>query len=139
MAYLVLEPRLASENLNRYTERLISRLSKRSRMLGEDYPLAASIFGEAIDLLKEKRKSAVTPKGLLEDLIKIVADKIEHSKEEAAYTWEEVALVLDEQKQLGQVFKDPGVLSYISGLQQALIQTDGSPMPVNLSKQPPSQ
>lgn len=123
MAYLVLEPQLKKENLVEYTNKLISRLSERSRELREDYPLALSIFGEAIGLLKETRKTAAKPEDLLNNLIKRVSDKTDQSEGEAVYTWEEVALVLDEQKQLGQTFKYPGVLSYISGLQQALLQT----------------
>ena len=123
MAFLVLEPQIKKENLDEYTNKLISRFSERSAELGEEYPLGLSVFGEAIGLLKETRKTVATPEDLLNALVKRVSDKTDQSEGEAAYTWEAVALVVDEQKQSSQTFKDPGVLAYMSGLQQALLQT----------------
>ncbi len=67
--------------------------------------------------------TVATPEDLLNAFVKRVSDKTDQSEGEAAYTWEEVALVADEQKQLSQTFKDPRVLAYMSGLQQALLQT----------------
>jgi predicted RND superfamily exporter protein len=123
MAYLVFEPQKVEENLDRYSQELLAQLSKRSSELKEDYPLAPSIFNKIIKFFKEKQSMASSIEDILNSLTGFVTDNIGKAKGEAAYTWEEGLLFLDEQKQFSQTFKTPHILSYISDLQKALLQT----------------
>ncbi|MDY6845364.1 MAG: MMPL family transporter, partial [Thermodesulfobacteriota bacterium] len=123
MAYLVLEPQEVQEDIHGFRKELIDRLSSHSSELRKDYPLAPSVFNEVIDYLKKNQQEFSSSEDLVHHLSQFASDKIESHEHEAAYTWEEVSLFLDEQKQSSQIFKNPHILSYISGLQKALLHT----------------
>lgn len=123
MAYLVLEPQLLKEDPGVYGMELISRLSRRSSELMEDYPPAPSVFQEIIKFLKKHQDMASSSEGLLESLAGFVADKLNQVEGEESYAWEEASLFMDEQKQLSQTFKDPRILAYMAELQKDLLKT----------------
>lgn len=92
MAYLVLEPQAAGKDLESYRRDLVLRLSERSSELKGAYPLAPQIFTEIIDLLKEKEEKVATPEGILNNLIHLAEDRLNRSRGDAAYIWEETSL-----------------------------------------------
>jgi len=123
MAYLVLEPQKITEDMTSYRRGFTDRLGQRFSELKEDYPLALSVFNEIVGFIQRHQNRESSPEAFLESLAAFAADKLDQVEGEAAYTWEEASLFVDEQKQLSQAFKDPGILAYIADLQKALLKT----------------
>jgi len=123
MAYLALQPEELKDDVKGYSKVLLSKLSYRSSELEEDYPFAPSIFEELGSFLKENSRKVSSLKELLDRLSDFISEKINSTTGEASFTWEEAALFIDEEKQLGQVFKDPKVLTYMEDLQEELLKS----------------
>lgn len=123
MAYLSLEPRLTEQAPGRYAEAVGERMKTRASELGETIPSASSVFGtlrkEAIRLANE----AVTRSELLVGLESFAVSEQFSAPPDQVEAWDEALLFLDQERQRGQVFKQPEVLSFIGALQEYLLTT----------------
>ncbi|MDY7031520.1 MAG: MMPL family transporter [Thermodesulfobacteriota bacterium] len=123
MAYLALQPMEAKQDVKGYSKELLSRLSDRSSQLEADYPHAQTVFKELERFTRESTGKVSSQEELLELLEEFVSEKYDGTTGEESFTWEEASLFIDEEKQMGQIFKDPSVLNYMEGLQEELLKS----------------
>jgi predicted RND superfamily exporter protein len=121
MAYLALTAKEQKYDGNSFAEGFKTRAEERMKEL--DFPEATSAFTEAINIISETAPTSTNAREVYENITDIINEKLESSSDEIADAWDEVSLFVEEERQRDQIFKDPKVLNYISGLQNALLET----------------
>ncbi|RMF92106.1 MAG: RND transporter [Nitrospinota bacterium] len=123
MAYLALEAPPQEEKLERYVATLSTRLKKRGEELQATIPEAGAVFARLQAEALQQGKRVASREELLEQLATFADDQSWEAPEEQAEAWNAALLFLDQERQQGQVFKQPEVLRYIAALQQHLLTT----------------
>ena len=85
---------------------------------------AATVFTQVVIRAGESAGDSDSPMMIYEKVAGFIDEKLNSAGDEEAYTWEDAALFIEEEKQRGEIFKDPDVLNYISGLQESLLTTN---------------
>lgn len=114
MAYLALQPEATEFSLVEYTSTL------RERMTG----LSAAVADQMNELLTEAATEATNKPDLIAALQEQVFERQDAAVSDEEWdAWDEVTLMLDQELQSGEVFKNPEMLRYIERLQQHLLDT----------------
>lgn len=123
MAYLVLEPEMATRRAADVAKALDARLVKLAEGLKADFPEAAPTLEKGRTIIADLATEAQTGEALLEAAASRVAELRDKARGDEADAWAEVAAVIGTELLAKQVFKNPEVLRYIEGLQRALLTT----------------
>ncbi len=116
MAYLELSADENSLALDRTT--LASALEQRMKV-GVDSGNTMSPYQQTLDKIK-----SLDDTRLLAELVDFADENMLASSDEDYYSWEDIQLFLDQQRQRGEVFKQPEVLTWLASLQTALLQNE---------------
>lgn len=122
MAYLALTAGDEEYDAADFINGFKARAEKRVQELG--HADADNIFAQLINTAAEAVKRADNPDTVYDRLAEFIDDKLGGAGDEEVYTWEDAALFIEEEKQRGEIFKDPKVLDYISNIQGALLKTN---------------
>lgn len=123
MAYLTLEPQLMEQGPGQYAEAVAERMATRASELKETIPPAPAVFealrNEAMRVGREK----ATKEELIDQLESFATSQQFSAPADQAEAWDEALLFIDQERQRGQLFKRPDVLSYVEGLQRNLLRS----------------
>ncbi len=122
MAYLALTAEDEKYDAAGFINGFKTRAEERVQELG--HADAANIFAQVINKAEEEVRAANNPKTVYEKITGFIDEKLSSAGDEEAYTWEDAALFIEEEKQRDEIFKDPTVLNYISNIQKALLTTN---------------
>jgi len=124
MAYLALEAETeAADPGQQYAARFSTALSARVKAVEGFVPMIGKAFSEVKIALDRLRDSARSEKNFLDGLETFVNEKLDTAPFDEMDAWEEVLLVIDQQRQQSQIFKQPEVLDYMAKLQDHLLTT----------------
>ncbi|MFQ5692968.1 MAG: MMPL family transporter, partial [Nitrospinota bacterium] len=133
MAYLVLEERPGREGLARAVSGIRKRLRSEAEALRGDVPALPGVAAEAAELLQRlaTRRLATRPAReggfglvpLLSEAIAQAEGRADAAAGDRAEAWEEVLDILERERNRAQTFKQPDVLRYVAGLQEAMRST----------------
>ena len=115
MAYLTLSAEEESYDGAGLYQAFASAAQKRASELQGDNPEAASAFEGLVKLAKQASESATSTPDMFAALDELVTAK---RGSETGDVWDEIDLFVDEQRQVGQLFKRPDLLKYIEKLQE---------------------
>ena len=123
MAYLELEPQEREETVQSYLEGFSERLFKTEESVRDQLSSSGQIF-QSIETRAQQLHSEVSdPDELLERLSEYAVAQLDSASDDLYYTWDEVVVFLDRERQRKEVFKQPEVLAYIEKLQERLLDT----------------
>ncbi len=121
MGYLALAAEDEKYSPDAFIAGFRDRAGKKSEAL--DFAEATEIFSELADMIADIAISSNSSREAYEKVSKIINRRLETANDDDAWAWDEASLFIEAEKQRDQIFKDPAVLGYISGLQQALLET----------------
>lgn len=122
MAYLALESDDTEETSGRYVKALLSRLKTRVKEI-EETVVIKEVFDNLRSEISRISQDAASKQDLLSQLETFVNSRADVASEDQFDAWDEVLLFLDQERQQGQVFKQPKALAFIEALQQNLLTT----------------
>ncbi|NLA75206.1 MAG: MMPL family transporter [Deltaproteobacteria bacterium] len=122
MAYLALTAEDEKYDADKFLEGFKARASEKIKEL--ESAEAATVFTQVVNRAGESAGDSDSPMMIYEKVAGFIDEKLNSAGDEEAYTWEDAALFIEEEKQRGEIFKDPDVLNYISGLQESLLTTN---------------
>ena len=123
MGYLALEAPEKTETPAEYAKNLSDRIDAKVDELKEVVDNADKVFGILKTEAGKLKTTASSKEDLLKSLVTFAESKLDEAPDDMYDAWDEALLFLDEERQLGEVFKQPNVLEYISGLQNYLLTT----------------
>jgi predicted RND superfamily exporter protein len=123
MGYLALESKPADHGPDQYADAASKRMSARAAVLKETIPSAPTVFEALQEETIRAGKEAKSNKDVIDQLESFVVSQQFSAPEDQMEAWDEAFLFLDQERQRGEVFKQPEVLSYIEGLQRHLLTT----------------
>ncbi len=123
MAYLSLAAPEAGERVGDYGEELDGILAGAGEKSGEEIPRAREVIAALRREAGRVSASAASPGELLDRLQAFAGERLETAAPEELEAWDEALLILDTERQRGEVFKQPEVLAWIEGLQEHLLAT----------------
>jgi predicted RND superfamily exporter protein len=124
MAYLALEPKLVEQTPDQYADAATKRMSARVSELKNETPSMPAVFETLGKETIRLGNKARTKKDLIDQLESFVMSQRFSAPADQMEAWDEAFLFLDQERQRGEVFKKPEVLSYIEGLQKYLLTTE---------------
>ncbi|MBN1906888.1 MAG: MMPL family transporter, partial [Deltaproteobacteria bacterium] len=122
MAYLAFTAEDEKYDAGKFINDFNARVAKRVEELG--YPEASNVFGQVAKKAAGAARGGESTEKVYEKISAFIDEKLNATSGEEAYTWEEAALFIEEEKQRDEIFKDPKVLDYISTIQKALLETN---------------
>jgi len=122
MAYLSLAAPEKKQSVEAYAGELERTLSAAGKEAAE-IPQAREVFAELQKKAGAAAESADSPDDLLAALVGFAEEKLDTAPLDQLDAWDEAILVLDAQRQRGEVFKQPEVLAYVERLQKHLLTT----------------
>ncbi len=123
MAYLALEPEVAETGTGQHAEDFRERLSSHTKQLDGLVPMIGETAVQVNTEARRLRDAQLSEKAFLDGLETFVNDKLETVSFDEMEAWEALLLVIDQQRQQNQIFKQPEVLSYMGQLQDHLLTT----------------
>lgn len=123
VAYLSLESQMGKMTPIQYSEAVAERMVSMAGELKELVPNAAPVFNELRSEAVRLGKEVKSKDGLLDMLESFAMSKQLSAESDKAEAWDETLLFIDRERQHGQVFKTPEVLSYVEDLQRHLLTT----------------
>jgi predicted RND superfamily exporter protein len=121
MAYLSLRAPERAWDPGAFAQRVEQRLADREQALRDE---GAAELAAAFPALREQLpatvRAAATADEALDGLDALASGRADASEGDVADSWDEVRIVLSAERQSAEVFKDPGVLRWIAGLQHHL-------------------
>ncbi len=119
MAYLALSAEQEEWSLEAAAKELAEAAKKRGEELAEDFPeSAAPVFDELAEMAKSTKAEGKDE--FFDKLANAAKEKVSGAEGEAAFAWDEAALFADQQRQKGEIFKDPRVLNYMISLDEVM-------------------
>jgi hypothetical protein len=118
MGYLALESKPTDQGPDQYADAALKRMSARAVVLKETIPSAPTVFEALQERTIRAGKEAKSKKDVIDQLESFVVSQQFSAPEDQMEAWDEAFLFLDQERQRGEVFKQPEVLSYIEGLQR---------------------
>ncbi len=122
MAYLSLSAKDEKYDAESFINGFRTRVEKRVQELG--HAEAVNIFAQVVKSAAEAANSADNPQKIYDKISEFIDERLSSAGDEEAYTWEDAALFIEEERQRGDIFKNPKVLNYISNIQDALLKTN---------------
>jgi len=123
MAYLALTAEDKKFSPKEFVDDFCRQVEAKADELKSDLPQALPVFKQLQDIARKSAPLAKSSTEVLKKLGEVAAEKLNQAEGSTADAWDEASLFIDQQRQRGQVFKNPVVLRYESGLQQALLKT----------------
>ena len=123
MAYLALEAPPDAESPGQYAGGLKSRLNGRAEALKTEFPEVSPVFATLQAEIDRLSPSATSKVAFLEQLETFAEAQADKAAWEQSQLWSEALLVLSQERQRGEVFKQPEVLTYMAQLENHLLQT----------------
>ncbi|HUW18441.1 MAG TPA: MMPL family transporter [Sedimentisphaerales bacterium] len=120
MAYLVLDPNESRHDFYKYINELRNRVLAKGAELKGRFPKAPEVAAEAEKLLLESASGEESKGELLEKLSRLAEARQASAGQGQADVWYELADFFEMEKERVKLFKQPGVLRYISRLQEYL-------------------
>ena len=128
MAYLAFRPSTSSEEtaepLADYGRALATRIEARAREVSDTTPEAMQVLGPLRNQLAQEVGTADSPASLLSTLARFVSTQAATAEGDVAFGWDEFGLLLDEERQRSEIFKQPEALRYLAALQEHLLTID---------------
>jgi len=124
MAYLVLEDAQNPNVETDFVDAVRRRLLQKRADIAQAYPNAPDIVAETEKVLLDTASTQETKEHFLNKLVDFVNQKIDKADEKTVDAWYEVSDFLDMEIERLNLFKQPEMLRYISGLQDHLAQTE---------------
>ena len=123
--YLELAPDQTVRSTENYSQSLVQRLKARSAALSaESIAQASAVFDLLQNRVEQAGPNAESKPILLSGLGTFVGERMDSATNNEFEAWDEAQLFIDSERQRDEVFKQPGVLNYISELQAYLGSLD---------------
>jgi predicted RND superfamily exporter protein len=123
MAYLALTTPEESYDAAAQAQSLAAASQARAAELAGELPPAPEIFAQVSAMAGEIFPTVNNRADAFAALEQRVREQIDSASGDAAYAWDEAGLMVDEQRQQSQLFKDPELLRYVEKLQTSLVAT----------------
>ncbi len=123
MAYLALEPSVLATDPHQYAKAVAERMKARADELKKTIPSAQAVFDTLRTEATRLGKKAAATGDLIDQIEAFAMSQQFSARTDQSEAWDEALLFLDTERQRGQVFKQPEVLSYVAGLQNYLLTT----------------
>ncbi len=104
-----------------YAAELAGALREAGDRLSGKIPGAAGVFSGLADEAVRLGGTASSPAEILNGVSELAETAADRAPREELDAWDEAQLALDLEKQKGEIFKQPAVLAYLSGLQEHLL------------------
>jgi predicted RND superfamily exporter protein len=122
MAYLALSAEEEKWDVEKTVKEVTAAAQKRGKELVQDFPESAiAVFDELAKIAKGIK--AETKDEFFDKLENAAKDKSASADGEPAFAWDEASLFAGQQRQKGEVFKDPEVLNYLIALDEVMRNT----------------
>jgi predicted RND superfamily exporter protein len=124
-AYLLLEAGETEQGVADYIRGFEERLGKRANELSDEEPAAVGVFAKVGSEAASAALRAADVGALLDALAAFVNEQMQKAPDdEQYYAWSSAATFVEQEKQRGEVFKQPEALAYIEALQAHLSSID---------------
>ncbi len=122
MAYLGLSADQEIWNPDKTAKEFANAAKKRGQELTADFPESSvMVFNELAGMAK--KTLAENKDDFFDKLSEAAGDKAPMTEGEASFAWDEAALFVDQQRQKGEIFKNPEVLNYLISLDKVMRDT----------------
>lgn len=121
MGYLAFRADVQEETLELYMPALEAKLQAHAQAVADDVPEAGEVLEAALELVQST--SAQSVDAWVAAVSEGIESRMDAAEGDAYYGWESLLSVIEEEKQRGEVFKDPAALEYIAGLQEYLVES----------------
>jgi len=120
MVYLTLSTNQAADSSDAYSLSLISRLNDAAQGVDGADESAKYVYAQVIRAAEELAAKPGNKQSLLDSLEEFISEQERVSPAAEAETWDALYGLIDEERVTDMAFKDPGVLTWMEGLQSLL-------------------
>ncbi len=123
MAYLALEAPDPTWEPEAFLASFKERAQTRADELAEELPNAPQVFERVQALATEVTPQADSRDAALAKLSERVSQQLDSAPDDMLFAWDEASVFVDVERQRSEVFKDPALLEYLTGLEAAMADT----------------